>query len=84
MVTLLGLLDGIKKKTELELKVRDSWIMILDSTNQKFVKVQFFTNSFFQNMLFLYQSRFKWMRLNDERKKINGMFWLILNFDEIH
>ena len=43
--------------------------MILDPTNQKFVKVQFFTNSFFQNMLLLYHSRFKRMRLNDERKK---------------
>ena len=41
--------------SELELRIPDSWIMnqFLDPSNQKFVKLPFFLNGFFQNMITL-------------------------------
>ena len=48
--------------SELELRVRDLWItnQFLDPTNQKFVKLPFFTNWCFQNRIYS-----KWIRLNE-------------------
>ena len=77
--------------------IKGSWFVNHESvswpTNQKFVKLQFFTNCFFQNMviskksvqtiLSVYVSRVKWMRLIDERQKFCRMFWLVLNYGVI-
>ena len=62
---------------ELELRLRDSWItnQFCDPKNQKFVKLP----SFSRRYLSVYQPRVKWMRLNDGRKKVCTMFWLVLN-----
>ena len=79
--------------TELVLRVCDSWITnyFLDSTNQTFVKLLFFTNCFFQKMITLkysaqmipicYLSRVKWVRLNNQRTQFCELLCYILKLN---
>ena len=69
--------SGDTKVPEMELMVHNSWItnQFLDSTNQKIVKLSFFTHCFFQNMITLMISvclsvySIQGVKLNDERIK---------------
>ena len=70
-------------RSELESRFRGSWKsnQFLNPTNQKIVKVPFFTNCFFpryDNFRIISTdniclSRFKWMRLNDKRRKFRKL-----------
>ena len=88
----------MKYITEEKLRVRDSWITnrFLDPTNQKFVKLPFFKNHFFRNIITLnkhneatqvcqsvYLPRVEWMRLTDSESSEPPTFCILPKLCEL-